>query len=239
MLDRLHWGELAPEQAAQLHEHVSGCDDCRRRMQLRRKGFAAFDELDPDALRARIEASVRAETARSRRRWYGRLAPVGLAAALVALVLLVVLPRTAPRHGTGTGEIRAKGGFGMRIFRERRGRVESVLSGETFHPGDRLRFMVDLPRAGHLMIVGMEHSGRLYPCYPADGSSTSRRVEAGSGQVLAGAVRLDESVGEEWIFAVLCEGPFSIEKLRAAGDGGIEVPEGCVTRSFKMNKTIP
>jgi hypothetical protein len=236
MLDRLHWGELEPGDQSSIEAHITGCPACKQRMLLRKKGFDAFDEVDPIALRKRIENSTKETVVPIRWILRRRLAAFGAAAAAVAAVLLVVVLLRSP---AGHDEIRAMGGMGLLVFREHDGGVAQAMNGERFFPGDRLRFVVDLPSAGNLMVVGLEQSGRMYMGFPADGSTSSRPVKAGRGQKLAGAIRLDESTGREWIYLVLCEKPFSLGQLRARGAGKIEVPEHCLTRSFEMKKTIP
>jgi hypothetical protein len=156
-------------------------------------------------------------------------ATVGALATLAFLVLWM-LP------GERDDGLRAKGAASLQVVRERGGTVSETRSGDVFEPGDRLRFRVDVPSRSHLMVVGVEASGASYTCFPSDGSDDSRLVEPGSGRVLPGAVRLDASLGEEWLYLVLCPHPFNRHDILPGEAGVIGVPDGCSTRAFEMQK---
>jgi len=238
ILDRLHWGELDESRAASLRAHLAGCVACQQRMELRRKGFDAFAQLDADGLRARIVEAAAGQAAAGppkRRSLVGSWLVPAVAAACALLLVVTVFIQTGQRTA-----LRTKGGLALQVFRERDGRVDSPRSQAAFHPGDRLRFGLDLPRDSHVMIVGAEQSGQLYVCFPSDGSRTSRPRPAGRAQQLPGAVRLDASTGTETLHAVVCPRPFSLDELRPNDPaGGLSLPRGCSSCRFVMHKIEP
>ena len=268
-LDQLHLGELDAGEAETLRAHVDACDGCVERLALRAEGLDAFPQLDANAIVARLHSelagtetppevervvreSIGAAPSRASSatqsgwsRFWERLragwVPAALsAAAAAALVLVIARPWAGGPDPDGPGDIRLKGAAKLFVFYERAGQVEEALSGAVLAPGDRLRFHVDLPKGGHLMVVGVEASRALYPCYPSDGGRASLPAGAGDGQELPGAVRLDAAPGEEWLHLVLCEAPFALDDVSVpAQTGGLTLPEGCVSTPFQLRKDVP
>jgi len=242
-LDRLHAGELGDEQAASLRQHIAGCTRCPERMSSRQAGFAAARDLDERALLASIRRRIDAEPPSLRSRVAGLLrrfgAPLSMAAglAVVAVVLLSRSP-TVTDGDIGPDQTREKGGLSLSVFRLVNGRAQQALSGDHFVTGDRLRFVVDLPRAGQVAVLGVEGQGSLYVAWPSDASATQR--SAGKRQELPGAVALDGSIGKETLYLVLCPstGPSPASACQAAGSVGAapSCPPGCLQTPFVLNK---
>ena len=145
--------------------HAEGCARCKAWLDESRAAFGAISGDEKKRMVARIAA------ARSRRR-----APVvaGLIAALAASLAFFMVPREVVDHTTIKGK-----DIALHVYRERNGQVERALSGESFHAKDRLRFEVDLPTAGHAMIVGVEAKGTIYPAFPREGVPP-RRCRSGT-----------------------------------------------------------
>ncbi len=226
MLDRLHAGELPPEEAAKAERHVAGCADCGARMAERRAGFDGLEGVDPRAMLARIRSGLDKPPSplERLRRWMAPLAVVATAA--VALVVF-----TSEDPGT-----RMKGPLGLHVFRLAGDHAEEMVSGATFAPGDRLRFAVDLPTEGHVTVLGVEASGALYTAWPLE-AGTATRFAQGSGLELPGAVALDAQPGRETLYLVHC--PLKVGPPRCASRGAgsaPECPEGCATTSFLLEK---
>jgi len=265
-LDRMSLGELSRRERTAVERHLKGCPDCRERLSLRREGMAAFPELDKEAMVLSIQKRLLEEkgvhgesetsherdsrTRRAPRSWtpvfgsssIGRLfrsRPGGILGTAAALSLVLIAVHFGWRI-TGSGKeegLRLKGKAGLRVYRESGGRVEEMASGGRVHAGDRLRFRVDLPVDGHLMVVGQENSGDTYPCFPAEGMPESRRFSAGFQGELPGAVRLDGSSGEERLILLLCKEPFALADVHEIlGREPGEVASGCISTTFRMIK---
>ena len=245
-LDALHLGELSPAQEASVRDHLSGCELCARRMTLR--SAAAFSALDPERMVTRLVHSVPA-----RRRswlsppWMRRLLVPATACAAAAVVLLVLASeRSRPGdHGTaGVESVRPKGGeVALRVFREQNGSGVERRSGDTFHGGDRVRFRVDAPRldlSPYIVILGVEESGKrsvYYPAAPTDGPVLAARPEVRADGALAGAVELDDYVGDEWLYAVACAHRFAAADVVVVVPGAApRVPDACRWRWFHLVK---
>jgi len=238
ILDRLHLGELSRRERKATLSHLEGCPDCVLRMEERSRGWEAFPELDAERMQQRIQEALPADAGQVpgiRRRPIVAWALAGCAAA-AATVWLALWIWNPPREAGQT--VRIKGSVRMRVHRKRGSGSEEVASGEAFRPGDRLKFEVSLPGPGHLMVVGSEAGGRLFAGHPV-GAKESVSVGALSGAFLPGAIELDQSLGEEWLYLVVCPRPFGIDQLKVGKPGILKLPPGCQSDSFRMIKEAP
>jgi hypothetical protein len=264
-LDRFRVGELTKTERARYEDHLNDCAACGQRLALRRAGFDAFPEVNEHALLSRLEARLETEafnkahatqglpneiqraTKKDRGTWVDRLS-----ALLFPQGGMQVLPRVAVlglvlgvgfvwgRKSAETSEppydsVRSKGNISLRVFRKRGDVVEEMMSGETFTPGDKLRFKITLPERGELFVVGVETTGTLYGAYPSEGRR-SVAMDAASDRLLDDALELNDSTGNEWLHAVYCPKRFDISDLHAVGPDKLSAPEGCAISTFKMIK---
>ena len=232
-LDRLHAGELPREQALETERHVAGCAECGARMSERRAGFGAIEGVDPRVMLARIRTGLDTPAPLSHRLlgWMRhQLAPLAVVAAAAVTLLVVTREQVRPPA------TRQKGSLALHVFRLAGDHAEEVVSGSSFRPGDRLRFVVDLPAKGFVTVLGVESSGALYTAWPLEpGQGT--RFEAGSGIALSGAVSLDAQPGREMLHLVLCPVEVGSPRCTSKGAGAApECPAGCVTTPFIMDK---
>ncbi len=234
MLDRLHSGEVAEPEAGATRQHIAGCETCTARMAEREAGFNAISGADPRAMLARIRAGVDSRARPSlleRLRAWGRgfLAPVALAAAAVLVVVLVT-----GNEQTGV-DTRMKGGLTLHVFRLAGEHAEEALSGDRFAPGDRLRFIVDLPSGGHVSVLGIEASGALYTAWPLE-PGMQTRFAAGTGIELPGAVALDDQPGRETLYLVHCPIKVGTPACSLGTGGKPSCPESCAMTPFVLDK---
>ncbi len=244
---------LAPDVAAPLAAHCEGCAACSARVAERRAGFAAFEGLDERRLLANVHRRLAEPTRfgdwftgwfKGLRLW---MLPVGLAAAAALVVALRVPAEPGPTAPALTGEgaaapppvdgVRVKGGLSLNVHRlVAGGGSEAMLSGAAFAPGDRLRFVVDVPSAGQVRVLGVEADGDLYTAWPLDAAAATT-LPAGRRQALPGAVALDDTPGDETLFVVHCpdaSGPPRCE-TRGAGEAPA-CPAGCQLSPFRVRK---
>lgn len=224
-LTLLDTGCLAGDEKDEVQAHLQTCARCRGWLDGAKADFAAIPGAERDAMVDRLTARAQ----RPRQRW-----PVAVAGALaIAAAALLLLHTPPPRPDVGL-----KGsGLDLRVYRERAGHVASTMSGDMFRPGDRLRFEVDVPSDGHMLVVGVESDGDLFRCYPND-RDESVPVEASSGLLLSDAIELDSSTGHEVLHLVVCDAPFSAHDLRAAGARSLALPPGCRAAAFEMVKGV-
>jgi len=175
-LDCFYLKKLSSREMAFIQGHVEECNLCQQRLELRRQEFDAFEGLDATKIGHRIEQSLsEAELSRAARvlekmekkepiqsnttytrRWVALGTVLGTAMAAGLVVLFWIVPGQKPDPLSKFNGIESKGGLQLSIFRERAGKVNLVLGGDDFFPGDRLRFRISLPFAGHVMIIGVE-----------------------------------------------------------------------------------
>jgi hypothetical protein len=129
-----------------------------------------------------------------------------------------------------------KGSLALHVFRLAGDHAEEAVSGDKFAPGDRLRFVVDLPAEGHVKVLGIEPSGALYIAWPLD-SGLQTRFAAGTRIELPGAVSLDAQPGRETLHLVHCPVKVGPPDCTSGGAGAKPVcPADCVTTSFLLDK---
>ncbi len=228
-LDMLRAELLPAAEAAQVQGHVDGCAECAARLQAMRVGFDAEPDIDPRALLAgarRRAADVPQPWWTRWRVWLPAMA-LGAAAAIALVVMRPAPPVDDPRDG-----VRFKGDLVLRVVRATPTGSEEVISGARFAAGDRLRFRVDLPTAGHVAIIGVDAAGEPYTAWPL-GDDLDDRLDAGGGQLLAGAIGLDDAPGRETLHLVLC--PDAPPRC-AVVDGRPDCPEGCRSTPFVLDK---
>jgi hypothetical protein len=239
-LDQLSQGELLSQAAARISDHVSHCAMCAERMEARKAGFDAFPAVDTRALLAGIRRRVGDEQeARAKRGLLRRFAYLftPVAAAAAALMIFIVARRDVPGE-LPVDVVRQKGSLSLRVHRLVNGQSQKTLSGDHFAPGDRLRFVVDLPSAGHINVIGVEASGGLFVAWPIDAGVSTLR-EAGNQQELPGAVSLDDSKGRETLYLAHCPAALGVPSAICTSTGaGAEprCPAGCALTPFVLNK---
>jgi hypothetical protein len=239
VLDRLVVGELADTTHDDVREHVATCERCTGRVGERKASAATFaSDVGLDLRVAATERRVRVP------RWRGAAIAAGVAVAAAAVVLLV-LPRWGVEKVGEAPTARTKGGLSLGLVAKRHdGRIESVSQPAALSPGEAIEFEISTQSAGFVAVVSVDSAGVVSP-YAA-----SRPVGAGSRQMLDGSIVLDDTLGPERIFAVLCQTEIEMDALeagaktalgRAGGDPvrieTLGVPAGCAETSFVIEKS--
>lgn len=235
--------ELPADQAEAIRQHLPGCEACQKR--LAANSFAAqpaFDErLMLAGLRRKLDEK-QASQARARR-WLRGLGLGGfsLAAAVGVVAMIFAAPRLFRTELTDPSQpesVRIKGAPVLHVYLRRGDQQEEVLSGARFRPGDGIRFVVDLPAAGAVTVVGVESSGSLYVAWPRASSQDPTRLPAGKAQMLPGGMTLDESTGRETLYLVHC--PQSTTTPVCESRGNREPPRcppGCTLSAYLLDKS--
>lgn len=240
-LDRFEQAELDPARKMVLDAHVPTCPDCQARIAERQALMNAISAPERRRMINHImEAAAAAATPATPwwRRWLFERPLMPAFAAACAMAIAFISLRGVPELDSGSDGLRTKGALGLTVYREHAGAVELASSGETMAPGDRLRFGIEVPAAGHAMIVGIEASGSAYVCYPTNGSERSAEVSAGRTEALPGAIALDDSTGRESLHLIHCPEPFSLDEVTPI-DAGRLAERGCRLSSFELSKQMP
>lgn len=242
-LDRYAARELSAEAASSLRRHLEQCDVCPQRM--KDNDFAAMPEFDervmlaairkglaePQGLHQRALAWLRGRPAR----WLAFSTAFG---AIALLLVMSQLRSLEPSDPDIQDSVRSKGAPILHVYLRRGERQEEVLSGARFQPGDGVRFVVDLPAAGQVVIVGVEASGTLYTAWPREKEVTRSALPAGKAQALPGGMTLDESTGRETLYLVHCPAATVTPVCQSRGSREQPAcPAGCALSAFVLDKT--
>jgi hypothetical protein len=230
-LERWIHGELSSHDADALRAHVAGCRRCGEALEALRA--SSLQELP--ALRAPTAPAPRAPDVRRPPRLLrrGPLAAAGLGAALAAGLLLIV--RSAPAPGPGT--VLKGSGVGLVMYVQHGGSVRRAEPGEAVAPGDAIRFAVTSPVRAFVAVLSVDPLGRASVYFPS--GPRAEPVEPGVEQPLPTGTRLDDTVGEERIWAIFCPSPIALEPLRAQlerGRDGELSQDGCRVVTWRFVK---
>lgn len=234
-LDRLIAGEPLGDAA---EAHVGECARCGERL----AEFRANQERDAALLDELARRAPTASVTPLRRRvWLATALPLFAAAAIILLLL--------PRLLHGPGE-RAKGTSTLAldvVVRHADGHQEPLAPNGHVRAGDAVRFLVSTPRAGHLVILGLDAAGAV-SVYVSDGADP-HKIDRGARQAMPGSVILDATPGAERLVALECDARFAVSDAvdagrrslqRAAQDprrvGALGLP-GCMEAALTMDKS--
>ena len=237
-LDRLRVGELGPAEAAVLDAHLAQCDSCRARRTFLEQ-LALAEQLPPFAeLDAHAPPFAKRAAMPARRRWAAPwLAAGSLVAAAAAVVLMFQRPAAEDGPTTARSGARTKGGGVVLDWVVRRGeRVFAPDPAQPLFPGDALRFGVRAEAAGRAAVLsldGARHTS-VYHDWVA--------IDARERQLLPGAVELDDVIGDEHLYGVVCERSWPLGELAAAivrDPAQPRLPSGCAVDHHVLRKERP
>jgi hypothetical protein len=215
-LTRFHAGEGETSERQAIQTHLDDCEPCRQVLEELEGAGAAFSERHD---RAGFLAHVRdgAEQPDKGAGWLallsrGWLAGAAAAAAMLVVVLVLAPWRNDPIDQPDSG-VRIKAdelNLGYMIMEHQ----EPVVAGadRILHPGNRIQFRLSAPRGGFVHIVSVDAAGQVSVYFPRPGE-TPEEYPGGSGRPVPGSVILDETLGQERVFALICEAPLSRAKL--------------------------
>lgn len=214
-IDRMLAGELSANEAPTFEAHIENCARCNERVAQLRTAHAAFSSEVPRELAKRADrpnpgGEHGLAAVRSRRRWIHSL---GGAVALAAALLFLVRRANEPLGEVVDSIERSKGSAYVSFHVQHSGAVRLAAEGEQVVPGDAIEFSYSAHAAGYLAIVSVD--ARQANVYFAEGDRAAR-IEAGREVVLPRSTVLDETLGEETVFALFCTTPVLVEPIRKA-----------------------
>lgn len=227
-LERYALDELVGDEREGVAIHVAACTLCREEV-------AHVDGYREDFLKQHPFGSVEAEVAEramflpdepeievAAPTWTKvRLIAIAMAAGAVTLVVsMVFVPVVSPSSDPIDG---LKGATDLQAARLRDGDVQPVEPETTVRPGDEIQFRVDTGRYDHVIVLGMDGTGKIAVYQPLGGGH-SVVVEPGAGRTLDPAFRLDDAPGPEVYVAIFTDEAVASKDaedlLRAWADAG-------------------
>lgn len=219
VLHRYRYGELDPEATRTLQDHLATCPACARRLEHQEQERAAF-VLEP------VPAPIRALGPRPRR-WWPVLVPA--VAALAAVALLWVAPPDTGSDGADT--IRTKGEVtALEVVAEREGGWVILAPGAAVSPGDRLQLRFDPGPYRYAAFAGQDGS-EVVEVYQII------EVEPGPMRSAPFALELDDTPGDQELFAVFSDAPPDPVWLVDALDKENRLDEAVITR-IRLRKEV-
>ena len=220
----LEWrlGELKGAEERAVARHLAECSQCQAHRAAIDADFAEFAPREPSIWAALPTppsfAPEGASATRRRRGGFSLRRRVGWA--LVGAVLGGVLISgvlSVARFKAPPAEL-FKGRFAVEITAKREAQQFRVVDGERLRAGDRLRFVVTGARPGFVSVFSVDRTyvvSSFYPDGAAGAASQALPLPAAGRVVLPESIALDASRGEERIFAVYSERPFSSAAVQA------------------------
>lgn len=209
-LERVLAGDLAP---SELDGKATAADRSRLEA-LRTEHAALMSSIDVDAeVRAigRKLERLEAEPAPRKLATWWRWVFSGGALVAAAAALLIVIGRRSDQPTDGD-DLGVKGdGITLIIHTESR----RLATGDTVHPGERIRFEINAARKGFVTVIGIDGSGTKTTYFPY-GASAAAAVDPAESRILPGAIALDATPGDETFFAVYATHPFTTDEAFAA-----------------------
>ena len=216
-LDRLLRDEPSPAAGA-ARAHLAACEKCRARMAELEAERAAFRAAPPPLRRP------------APRRRLGRAlgaAAAGLAAAAAFALLL------RPEEGT-----RAKGGPSIGVWVEHDGRLRRAQSGERVAPGDFVQLTYSGAAPLYGAILSLDGAGRVSRYFPDEEHAAA--LAPGSAQRFPRSTQLDDVLGRETVYALLCREPVALKPLLdALAAGRAPAQPGCYVERVELDKERP
>lgn len=205
-LHRIHTKEKIE---AELEEHARACTDCQARLQ----SFQVEDE----ATRQNVWFSDLQEELLSKPsslfHWFSsKRAAIVFSPAVAALLLVIgFYDSTMFKPTADDSGLRTKGTLNLEIIAlQPDGSTRFVKPDEALHAEDVVSFRVTVPSTGYLSIVGVDHkqASKYFPL-----ADDPAYVDKSGPWLPDVRVSLDDTLGTEQVFAVLCREPMSAEAL--------------------------
>ena len=227
-LDKLALGELASAEAAELTEHLAGCEKCAAAA----AGLQADRQRTLPPLKLASAPALATVTPirplqpaqpRTRRRWTARFAAGALGLAAAASLAIAVKPLAPPWRTKGPS-------VALGMFVQHAGEVRAAGPGEVVAPGDSILFTVTTPREAFVAVLSLDGRGHASIYFPQ--APRAAKVQAGREVPLPTGTRLDDATGEEHLLGLFCSAPVELEPVRAGlASRAFHIPDGCqVTR---------
>jgi hypothetical protein len=249
MVERLHAGDLPPDEAARVRAALEAEGGLSRLERLAEDDRAFAGAHPPGPAMGRIRRAAAPPPTRRRGSWSRRrlfvLVPA-LASAAAALLLAVQL--SAPNlFGLQPDDgLRMKGDARLTVHRQGAGlEAEPLADGARARPGDVVQLAYVAAGRRYGVVLSVDGRGLVTQHLPEDGADAVP-LEGGGAIALPHAYALDDAPAFERFFLVTSDAPFRAEPALAAAralaakgharSGALELPRGLEAASFLLRK---
>jgi hypothetical protein len=183
-----------------------------------------FQERNPwPIFRAQLDQRYERHVMKKRLNWTMGFSALGLAASTAIVLMLVAPTHLLTPQSPVSPEIRAKGSQepaatlpGIQPALEMQMDGQFIAAGSTLQPLATVKLFVTTGTYDHVLVFGVEQSGRLTPYYPEQPNEGSLLVGKGRGLPLPDAIELDDSLGTERFVAIFSSRPLTWARVREA-----------------------
>jgi hypothetical protein len=251
MVERLHAGDLPPDEAARVRAALEAEGGLFRLERLAEDDRASAAAHPPGPTLGRIRLLRQAQdvrkaqaerTLRSRR----RLLVLVPALASAAAALLLALRLAAPDLLVSDDGLRMKGDARLTVHRQGAGLdAEPLADGARARPGDVVQLAYVAAGRRYGVVISVDGRGLVTQHLPEDGADAVP-LEGGGAVALPHAYALDDAPAFERFFLVTSDAPFRAEPALAAAralaakgharSGALELPRGFEAASFLLQK---
>lgn len=233
-LDQFRAGMLDVAHVAQTNAHLAACERCQQALARIDTAKTEFQNTMPT-----LELhQPRWVSSRPRRAVLGHWmfwAPAALAIMLIGSVWIV-----SQREFTSNEDIstRVKGGSSLNYFILHEGKLRRGSDREQVFPRDVLQFFYSASSETYLAILSVDGARNVNVYYPI-GETHTALIAAGVDRELPLSTELDDVLGEERIYQIVCEAAQPIETLKSlvtARPENPKIPSGCRAKTLVLVK---
>jgi hypothetical protein len=228
-IDRLLAGELDAASGEEVERHARSCARCGRLLNELKRAQVAFSPVLPEVLVQRVHERQERRVLLAGRTW---LAPLVAAAGLLLALTLWTTPLDVQEAG-----VRTKGVPQLTFYVLHDGVVRPGADGEHVQPGDQIQFAYTSPRDAYLAVVSIDAARKVNAYYAEDGRAAP--LGAASHRVLDRSTRLDETLGPETLYVLLCDQAIVVAPLLRALERAPDRPpaaSGCSVQRIALHK---
>ncbi len=211
---RYHAGDLDEDQRVEIERHLSECSMCTEYFNELEKNKETFHAAHSRDEFIRLIKTICHEHQHKKKipKWnFKRYSLVfGMSAAMVVFMVLIGLGTRNRRdefHERLKGLELALGYYIMGAAGPEIGLHDRVLK-----PDDRIQFHVSAPAGGYVHIFGVDEKGFLSIYFPLP-HQKPESFPGGANRPVPGSVILDETLGRERVFLLICEKPMERDQL--------------------------
>jgi hypothetical protein len=248
-LDLLLGADLPEAEERRVRAHLVHCSRCAARFGELERQRDSFATNGP-----RLDLCGNERALGTRRSATRTVQVMALASAALLLLLVVGIKGLRPGHESNTGslfhgvgsraepadqalETRTKGGEPFELYIRHGNAVRKASDRERVHAGDQLQFAYSATADGYVAVLSRDGGGMASIYFPGAGN-TAWPARAGQNQMLPESTILDETPGQELIYALFCARRVELEPLHQALARGrpLEPPSSCSMRSIELDK---
>ncbi len=213
LLSRLLAGDLDDKERGTTEKHVSSCSECKDLLVRIKVELESFHTShNKENFLAQVKELAESTQTKHLAWWQLAWRPAGLLAAAAMIVALMLF---SIQHLPEDPDTRMKGsGIELGLFVMEGSEAKITDPSQLRHPGDRIQFHLTAPAGGYLHLLGIDEAGVLSVYFPRPGAA-HESYPGGAARPVPGSVILDDTLGRERVFVLICAEAMAPDELLA------------------------